>query len=134
MVAVSFFIYLVSFFLLERFQLKFAGAVTVGIFSFTWTCLIVLTTKVLKRIQGTLDAKAEEGRRGKSSSTIAKRKFREKLQKYCRLNVVFGLSLCLFQVLSYSINIWITEDIPAALINIGFDVSCLGVAYGYVGS
>ena len=131
-VALSFFIYLVSFFLLERFQLKFAGGVTVGIFSITWTCLIALTSKVMNRIRFGLQhpsGSKDNGSGSKSSSGVAKRKFREKLEKYCTLNAVFGLSLCIFQVLSYSINNWITDEIPAALINIGFDVSCWGVAY-----
>ena len=43
--ALSFFTYLLSFFLLERFGLDSAGGVTVGIFAFTWACLIVATTK-----------------------------------------------------------------------------------------
>ena len=128
--AFSFFIYLRAFFILERFELQNAGGVTVGVFAVTWAGLIVLTNKEMQIIQRGLASKLRND--GVKSKTIddAKEKFRQKLRTYCVVNGIFGTSLCIFQVLSYSINVLITEDIPAAAINIGFDVSCLGVAYG----
>ena len=53
-----------------------------------------------------------------------------RLQKYEKLNTRFGILLCVFQVLTSTINVWITEEVPALLINLGFDISCLGVATG----
>ena len=127
-VVFSFFVYLMAFFILERFKLKNAGAVTVAIFAITWAGLIALTTKEMKSMQRNL--KSNKGRSSMVTSDNGKEKFRQKLRIYCRINGIFGTLLCIFQILCYSINVWITDDIPATIINIGFDLSCLGVAYG----
>ena len=122
-VAVSFFIYLLSFFLLERFELDFAGTVTVGIFSVTWACLIIATTFELLGMQRKI-------RQFQENNNDSRLKFSERLRNYCRLNIVFGLVLCTLQVLAYNINIWFKDEIVATCINGVSDISCLGVAYG----
>ena len=49
---------------------------------------------------------------------------------YAKMNFGFGIPACIFQVLTYSIRIWIIDDVTAALVSLGFDISCVGVAAG----
>ena len=52
------------------------------------------------------------------------------LINYAKLNLYFGLPACILHVCAYLINIWIKDDIPAALVSLGFDISCVGVSAG----
>ena len=53
-----------------------------------------------------------------------------RLEKYAKINTRFGILLCVFQVLVGMINTWFNEEVSASLINLGFDITCLGVAGG----
>ena len=121
-VVMSFVTYLMSFFLLERFGLNYAGGVTVSVFAFTWSCLIVMTTREMQTIRSKIGVKA--------AATPQSSNLKSRLLRYCQVNVFFGSMLCVFHVLRYMINSWFTDDISASLVNIGFDTACLGVASG----
>ena len=56
------------------------------------------------------------------------------LATYAKVNFVFGIPACILQVCTYLINIWIEEDFLAAAVSLAYDLSCLGVATGYVRS
>ena len=136
-----------AFFLLERFELDYAGGVTVGVFSVTWIGLIQLTNMEMKNISRSLSnskgsnnglkssqVKSKTKGGGSSKSTpmplSSREKFAIRLKRYAKINTFFGSLLCVFQVLSYNINTWFTDDLSAAGMNLGFDISCIGVAYG----
>ena len=52
------------------------------------------------------------------------------LVKYAKVNLIVGIPACILQAFTYSINTVITDDVTAAVVSIGFDVSCVGVAAG----
>ena len=130
-----------AFFLLERFELDYAGGVTVGVFSVTWIGLIQLTNMEMKSVSKSLtgnsaagssrDARGPSGRRS-TAAVSSRQNFARRLKRYAQVNTLFGTLLCIFQVLSFNINTLFKDDISSAAMNLGFDVSCFGVAYGYV--
>ena len=66
-------------------------------------------------------------RKGKDDA--GRQRFGRRIRNYCVVNVIFGLLLCVFQVLTFMINEWFKDEFSATLVNIGFDLSCLGVSY-----
>ena len=99
-----------------------AGGATVGIFSVTWATLILGTTYELTVTSRQVISKEK--------SDPGRQRFGRRIKNYCAINIVFGLLLCVCQVLAYNINIWFEDESTATLINVTFDVSCLGIAYG----
>ena len=115
--------YLLSFFLLDvNVEFTSAGAVTVGIFSVTWTCLIIGTSYELSNTSRQVVSKEK--------LDPARQRFSRRIRNYCVINIVFGMLLCVFQVLAFMIDTWFKDEMSAILINAVFDLSILGVSYG----
>ena len=57
-------------------------------------------------------------------------KFARRMRNYCVVNIIFGVMLCVFQMLAYMINTWFQDEFSATLINLAFDISCFGVSFG----
>ena len=125
MVLFSFFVYLMSYFLFERLKiLNLVDLISAFVFSLLWLALIITVTRDLVNINKRLTKFFSNDA---AAMTVA-----HHLSGYVKINLLFGIPCCIFQVSVYSVNIWINDDIPAALVSLGYDLSCMGVAAGYV--
>ena len=127
---VSFLACLLSFFLVQASELGFVRVLTLGI----RLLLITATASELKNMRGRIDAH-DDGAADPDPPTAKPAKFDRpqprRLNHYCQMNIIFGLMTCVFQILAFMINDWFKDDVSAAITNLGFDVSFLGLSYRY---
>lgn len=124
-VVFSFFLYLLTNFIFGRFGLESTGQITSAvIFSLMWIGLIGTTSRDLFHTKVTLNRFFSDD---DGAMAVSKR-----LQTYEKVNSCFGFLLCVFQVLVSMINDWFKSETVAALLNLGFDIACIGVTLGFI--
>ena len=123
-VGTSFLLYLVCYFILRRFNLNYAENVTYFIFSMVWFGMLIFQTKELLGFRRQLLKFFKDD--------VDAQQVNMHLFNYCRMNILFGLGLCVTQVLTYFIDVIFNDEISASVVNICFDITCIGTASWYV--
>ena len=122
-VTLSFFFYLLTFFIFQRVGWEEAvDRVSGFLFSLLWFILIMNTTHNLVFIRKQLNTFFK--------TDGAAQKVSKHLLGYCEISFCFGIPLCIFQALSFWINHWFVDDISATIVNYAYDISCLGSVMG----
>ena len=123
-VGTSFLLYLVCYFILQRFSLNYAENVTYFIFSMVWFGMLIFQTKELLGFRRQLLKFFKDD--------VDAQQVNMHLFNYCRMNILLGLGLCVTQVLTYFIDVIFNDEISASMVNICFDITCIGTASWYV--